>query len=234
MRIFKSTIFLGALIYLAGCSQSAVYSPSYNLSTESLKKDQIDFQGGMELMPEARAETLGGRPTTLGLNTQISYGISDEFNLSVKAWGDIEGRESVNRGGFALSAQFIRTLSESEKLIILPRAGMALSDGIESVLGYGFSSTILYQKTIHSNVSLYTGLGLIYGIHDLGESINTAGIRRLQSGFGLTANAGFAWQFHSNFRFNFELNPVYQINNFDENAQLLLSPSVGIAYLLKR
>lgn len=234
MRIFKPTIFLGALIYLASCSQSAVYSPSYNLSTESLKKDQIDFQGGIELMPEARTETLGGRPSTLGLNTQINYGISDEFNLGVKAWGDIEGRESVNRGGFAISAQFIRTLSESEKLIILPRAGMALSNGIESVLGYGFSSTLLYQKTIHSNVSLYTGLGVIYGIHDLGLGINARNIQRLQSGFGLTANAGLAWQFYSNFRLNFELNPVYQINNFDENAQLLISPSLGIAYLLKR
>lgn len=44
---------------LCGCSKNTVYSPSLSLSNKPLKENELDLQGGIELLPEARAENLG-------------------------------------------------------------------------------------------------------------------------------------------------------------------------------
>lgn len=220
------------VLLLASCSKSLVYSPSINLPNEPLKEKEIDFQGGAELLPEARPEELEGNQTTFGINGQLSYGFTDNFSLSFKGWADIEGREGWFRSGYSLNAQFSMPINENSRFLIIPRIGMALHD--DDISGYGIGTTVLYQQALSKNFSWYGGLGLIWGFHHLEYETNQNNERRIPMGFGIVGNLGIGWQLTKNIRLNFELSPIYQINGFDENEQMLLSPTIGVGYTLNK
>ncbi|MCB9352968.1 MAG: hypothetical protein R2791_04845 [Saprospiraceae bacterium] len=230
MRI---TFVLTILCMLLGCSKSLVYSPSVHLSNRPLKEKEIDLQGGVELLPEARPETLGGNPTTLGMHGQIGYGFGNRFNMSVKGWVDMEGRENLTRTGYSLAGQFLLPVDSSSRWIVLPRIGMALNGS--EVSGYGIGTSLLYQQSINRNISWYGGLGLAWGFRYLDrKDLNTENEEKLPMGLGLIGNAGLSWEFIDRLRLNVELSPIYQLNTFDENSQFLLSPAMGIGYTIRR
>lgn len=217
---------------LISCSKSLVYSPSINLTTKPLKEKEIDVQGGLELLPEARPEALGGSPTTLGLTGQFSYGFTDKFNLSVKAWLDVEEREAFTRLGYSLAAQFIKPMGEGNSLIFLPRIGIALNGS--NVNAYGIGASAVYQAELNENLSWYGGLGWLWGFRKLEQMTNDNNEEKLPMGIGLMGNLGLSWQLFDAFRLNCELNPIYQVNAFDENTQFLVAPSIGVGYTLNR
>lgn len=217
---------------LTSCSNSLVYSPSINLPNKPLKEKEIDLQGGLELLAETRPEELQGNQTTLGLGGQLSYGFSNKFNLSLKGWADIEGRENSIRSGYALNGQFIKLIDEESRIITIPRLGIVL-DGNE-ISGYGIGTSILYQKSISKIFSWYGGVGLLWGFRDLDKEKNYNDKEKLPMGFGILGNLGIGCQLLNTIRLNLEINPIYQINTFDENSQMLFSPTIGIGYTLNR
>jgi hypothetical protein len=226
---------LAALAFISclsfSCSQSVVYSPSLNLSQKPLEEKEIDLQAGVGLLPETRPEQLIGAPTTLGMEAQVAYGFSDHFNLQVKAWGDVQGRENFMRTGYSLGAQFRRELKSGNHILIIPRVGMALNGS--NISGYGFNLNYVYQAQLSENTSYYAGLGAIFGFRYLETDFNALGEERYPLGWGFLANIGLAWEFEPNWRLNFELIPIYQINTFEQESQLMLSPTVGFAYTIK-
>jgi len=217
---------------LTGCSKSLVYSPSINLTNQPIKEKEVDIQVSAELLPETRPEELQGNQTTFGLSGQLSYGFSDKFNLTVKGWGDAEGRGSLIRSGYSLNGQFIKTLSERNRIILLPRIGIALNGN--DIAGYGLGASMIYQNSINQKVSWYGGSGLLWGFRYLEKDTNSENEEKLPMGFGIVGNLGIGWQISNSIRLNCEANPAYQINTFDGNSQMLLSPTIGIGYTLNK
>lgn len=230
----KNIIIILLIGLLTSCSKSLVYSPSINLPNQPLKEKEIDIQGGVELLPETRPEELQGNLTTFGMSGQLSYGFTEKFNLSVKGWGDLEGRESTIRSGYSLNGQFIKPLDENEdnRIIFLPRIGIALNGN--DIAGYGLGVSAIYQQTINEKLSWYGGAGLFWGFRYLEKELNLNNEEKMPAGFGVIGNVGIGWQLSNNIRLNCEISPIYQINTFDENSQLMFSPTFGIAYTLKK
>ena len=217
---------------LTSCSKSLVYSPSINLTNQPIQEKEIDLQGGVELLPEARPEELKGNQTTFGLSGQLSYGFSEKFNLTIKGWADSEGRENLFRSGYSLNGQLIKILSERKRVILIPRIGFALNGN--EITGYGLGTSMIYQNSINQNFSWYGGAGLLWGFRYLEKETNNENEEKLPMGFGIVGNLGIGWQLSNSIRLNCELNPIYQINTFDDNTQILLSPSIGIGYTIDR
>lgn len=226
----KSRLLILIIGLFTSCSPSLVYSPSIGLTNKPLKDKQIDLQGSVELFPETRAEVLNTKNTSLGASGQLSYGFSDKFNLTLKGWIDIEGRKNTLRSGYSLTGQFLKPIDAHSRLIILPRVGIALSEN--DVSGYGLGSSVIYQKSIYRNLSWYGGAGLFWGFRSLEKEFTVAREERFPMGLGIIGNLGLGWQLSKSIRLNAEVNPIYQLNNFDKNTQFLVSPTIGIAYTI--
>ena len=228
--MIKQFSFLLIILVFAGCSKSVVYSPSLTLPSSTLKEKAIDFSGGLELMPEVRPEELSGRSTTFGAQAQIVYGFGEKFSLGAKAWFDIEHRENMLRSGYSLNAYFTKELSETSRLIYIPRAAMVLSSN--DISGYGFELSSVYQKIFSDKISIYVGPGLIWGFRYLEKERNAAGIEKLPMGFAIKGNLGFSGDIGNALRVNCEVNPIYQINTFDDNQQFVLAPTIALGYTI--
>lgn len=217
------------MLLVASCS-SQVYSPSLNLTTNTLKEKQLDFHGGVEMMPETIPEEIGSK-TTVGLNGHISYGFNDKFNLTAKGWTNINGISDEFRHGYSLTAQIIKNTSNKGKIIIMPSIGKALNAII--ITGYGIQTAVVYQNKIANNVSWHGGSGVLWGLHGLDKEHNSKDQLRTPMGFGIMGYMGLGWQLSNSFRVNAEVNPIYQINTFERNAHFIISPTVGLGYTIK-
>ena len=218
------------LIVLTSCSSSMVYSPSINLPNEILKKNEFDFHGGFEAMPETRPEKLsGGDQTTLGIHGQVGYGYNDKFNMSIKGWMDLGDRENEIRYGISLNSQFVKAINDKKKIIVLPRVGASFG-GIG--IGYGLSNSFIFHHAINQKVGYYAGVGGAWGYESLHNQTNDNGERKVPMGFGILGNFGLSWEIQSGIRLNFEVSPIYQINTFDDVDQFIFSPQIGVGYKL--
>lgn len=229
--IAKTRFWLQLLVFaalLTSCSPSLTYSPSYNLSHGALEKDKVDLSGGIELLPETRPDEVNGVSTTLGYNFRVAYGFRENFNMNVKAWGDIQGPFNSGRGGYALSAQFIKDLADNKRLLFIPRAGFAT--GGFNVGGYGIGFTTLRQHDLNSRFSWYTGGGLMWGFNELEAELNAFGRSEIPMGYALKANLGLVYEIADHLRINAELNPIFQLNPFDEVNHFIIAPSLNLGY----
>jgi len=217
------TIFL-----LSSCSRSLVYSPSVNLPNKMLDEGGIDLSGGIELMPETRPDSLIGSPTTIGLNGQITYAIRDLAHFHIKGWVDIEQRENLTRSGFSMGWNFIKERNSESRIVFIPKLGIAMSGDDTQGLGLKFSA--IYHQELSEKLSFYIGGGLIWGARSGDKILNSEGIEKLPMGYGFIIHSGLAFEVVKGLRVNFELTPIFQINTFDKNQQLLLSPQIGIGY----
>jgi len=227
----KQFLFYIAITLLAtSCAKSLTYSPSLNLPVQPLEKKEIDFQGGVELFPESRPDQNEIDNNSLGFHFMASYGISDKFNLSAKGWFDTSDEfDGGIRPGLSLTGQFIKELSPSSNLLFVPRVGMAnLGDG------YGISTSVVYQKTANQKLSWYSGFGLGWGFSSLNKtSYNSNQAPTYPFGYIAMANLGLGYNLTSALRLNCELNPIYQINTFDDVTHLLVAPSIGLGYTIR-
>jgi len=224
----KTFAFLVVILLLSSCSKSLVYSPSINLPNEILEEGDIDLSGGVELMPETRPEALGDSPTTIGLVGQIKYGISDDIHFLMKGWIDIQGREEPTRSGFAFGGQFIMKRNVTSRFIFLPRLGGAMKG--DDMDGLGINLSVIYHEELSDKLSFYIGGGLLWGAHSSDKILTSEGEERLPMGYGFINHTGVAYEIVKGLRVNFELTPIFQINTFDKNQQMLLSPQIGIGY----
>lgn len=231
MKKLALPVLLGISL-LWGCSKSMLYSPSLNLSNKPLKEKELDLQGGVELMPEARTEILGGNKTTLGVSGQVGYGFSDKFSLGVKGWIDAQGREDAARFGVALQGVVTRMTGPAKRLLLVPRIGLAFWG--DQITGYGLGASAVFQKELSDQTAWHFGAGFAWGFRYLNEDINAAGENKIPMGLGLLGHIGFAWEFAPGLRLSVEATPLYQINTFDKNQQFIVSPQLGLGYTFRR
>jgi len=231
MKKLTLPVLLG-IVLLWSCSKSVVYSPSLNLSNKPLKEKELDLQGGVELMPEARTENLGGSKTTFGVSGQIGYGFSDKFSLGVKGWIDAQGREDAARFGVALQGVVAHMTGPTKRLLLVPRIGLAFWG--DQIAGYGLGASAVFQKELSEITAWHFGAGLAWGFRYLNEDTNAAGENKIPMGFGLLGHIGFAWEFAPGLRLSADATPLYQINTFDKNQQFMVSPQLGLGYTFRQ
>jgi hypothetical protein len=235
-------IMLPAAILFMSCSNSLVYSPALNLPVKPIAKENIDFSGGVELLPETRPgeevsdnfeipnepdpddERYGNN--TFGYNFQLGYGFSDNFNLYIRGWGDLEYTGEYFRSGYALSSTLTLTdISGSTRLMIIPRIGLAIDGNYIGGYGLGMSSAIHHRFT--DNFAFYSGLGFVWGFSEMGT------IQDGENGIGIIGNVGTAYEIFDSFRINLELSPIYQINLYDDKQQFVISGQFTIGYMIR-
>lgn len=190
----------------------------------------MEISGGIELLPETRPQETGSN-SSIGYQARLRYAFTDKLVLGIKTWGDITGTFNRFRSGYSLSAQTFRALSERDRILFIPKIGFAMSDN--EVAGFGASASFLYQYQFHTNFSLYTGAGFLWGFYELEQALNNEMESRYPMGYGINANLGIAYRFNQKLRLNAELNPLYQINSFDQVENLILAPSFSLAYRFK-
>lgn len=226
-------LFLFLLVFCSlSCTRSLVYSPSVTPTIKPLKAKELHLQGSLELFPETRPGKIDDHATTLGLTSNLSFGIKDNLGLRLKGWADIYGRQSNIRTGLALSATFAKEKSSDSRLLFIPTIGFAMDGGWFGGMGVG--NTIIYQKNLSDKFSLHGGIGFNWGTEGFEKLENSFNEERLPQGSVLTSNLGFGYIVSDKLYFNFELIPMYQINSFDNKSNFLISPSMGFGYILNQ
>ncbi len=226
----KQLLFLLTLVItLSNCSASLTYSPSLNLPKQPLPKGSIELQASAELFPESRPEKVDNR-LTFGVNGRVGYAFSDNFSVSANGWLDAGNGSLDSRLGFAMNAQFVKHRSPTSRIIILPRFGF-----VNFGEGYGLSNSVIYQKETSENLSWYTGLGAAWGYSQLNKiSLSTFEPPRYPFGYLVMGHLGIAYNLRNSVRFNLELNPIYQINSFDNETHFFVAPSLGFGFILSQ
>lgn len=221
-------IFALLAILVSSCAKSLTYSPSLNLPNQPLKKKEVDLQAGLELLPESKPDEINAS-NSIGFHGTFSYGFSEKFNVSLKGWVDTGANSEGMRPGLSLTGQFIRQINPTSKLLIIPRIGTA-----DMGWGYGLSNSVVYHKSQTRKFNWYSGLGVGWGFYKLEKfSYNSNKAPEYPFGYIIMSHLGIGYNLSSSLRLNCELNPIYQINPFDEVNHLLFSPSVGLGYTLR-
>lgn len=206
------------LPFLIGCAESLVYSPSVSLQEKKIEKGEFVANGSFELLPETRTQNVESGLSE-GLAYSFSYGISENESVSLKGWNSIDsGPISQYRHGYSIG-YIIDKSENSTGLIYYPRVSFVMDEN--SIEGGGLSFNTIYRKKLTNKFSLYGGGGLVFGWRDIINENNN------QFGYGILLNLGASYRIHKYVGINLELNPIYQVNRFDEKSQFLTSPSVG-------
>jgi hypothetical protein len=240
MKSFCRHLFLSiiSIALFTHCSSSLVYSPALNLPAKPIAKEEVDVQVGFEYLPETRPDklyTTSSKKVTPGLNAQLGYGFTETFSLHARGWmttSDDDGK--TYRGGYSLAGHFLVNQTETSRFMIIPRAGLLISG--DEPEGYGFALSGIYHRNLTPNLAWYAGTGFLYGFRNSSNSsgsINDNNIPRDQNGYGIITNIGGSWKFFDGWRMNLEVNPLYQINNFDENEVFIIAPQLGIGYTFR-
>jgi hypothetical protein len=231
---FRTLICIVALFSLSSCATSLVYSPSIGLTAESLKKGEIDLNGGLILLPETRPSSIG-RNTVLGGEGHISYGFTDKFALQVKGWVDMQIKNQ--RSGFSLAG--IKTIKETNnlRLLIMPKVGCALSGN--SLDGFGLELPVILQYDENTNASIFIGLGAAFGFRGLYKLNKNGGFatgimgedNQYPFGYAGLIHSGLTYKITKNLRLNLEFSSIYQLNIYDKQSHFLLAPNFSIGYV---
>lgn len=222
IRLFLPLLFL----VVTGCSQSLVYSPAIHLAERQLQAQQVELKAGIGLLPETRPlDNLD--KATLGATLEVGYGFTDAFNLSLSGWNVI-AKNNANRGGGALSSRVALATSTEYDIFLYPRAAL-LFDGNE-INGYGFELPIAVLKPFSKAVYSYAGVGIAYGTKKFSTEKNSQDELLTPHGYGIIGHIGIGWNIIDNLRLTGEINPIYQINSFDDTNNSVVVPSISVGY----
>ena len=224
-----NTILLALFFLLSSCSSSLVYSPALSLPTQPLSENQIDLQGGAELLPEARPSQYSGWAVP-GISGRLAYGFSDRLAIGLRAWGDMSDWDPSTRSGFSLNAQYHWERAPGRYLYLLPRAGIALSGSW--IQGYGLSNSLVWQRKRSEKLAYYFGAGIAFGHAATIRFSGNNGDNRQPIGFAGLVHLGLQWAFAKKAYLNLEANPIFLVNTYDQEQWLLLSPQLSIGYTL--
>ncbi|UKN01874.1 hypothetical protein K6119_19305 [Paracrocinitomix mangrovi] len=215
----KQLSFIGILILMLlvqSCASSHVYSTSLHLPSKPMNKGEFQLNGSFELMPDTRPAEVPGFRTRPGACINTSIGLTQKSTMNIKLWTVLAGEFSF---GGSLGFHFMHPINEKSRLYFTPRIAIT-SDVFEFGKGIGFNAT--YHVNVKENVSLYAGLGSAYGTLYIGQNQHGIG---LLSNFGLSASPK-----NSIFYFNLELNPIYQMNLYENLSYVQFNPSIGIGW----
>ncbi len=224
-RIARVGYILVLVLTMQSCSHSLVYSPALNLPSKPLRQNETDIHAALELFPETRPSA-NNSFTTLGFTSSLGYGFTDKFNMYGRLW--ITAKSGMIRSGISINGQIIKRIDEDQYLTILPRIGVVMDNN--TLQGYGVSVSSIYTSKFTKKTSIYGGAGLLWGIHYLGSAVNPRGESKIPMGFGLLFNTGIVWDISPSLRLNMEINPVYQINTFENNQKFVISSTLGFGY----
>ncbi len=231
MKIFIAFCLTVLLLTLSGCSASLIYSTSACLPAHRFEKSEVDIQGGLEWMPEARPDAIGGSPLTSAITGRIGYGVSKTFSLFAKYWVEVQHRATSPRVGFLAGSQFLKSFLDRGRLIVMPQFGLASQDLWTSGVGGGVS--LLYQYDFAPSSGCYLGTGFYLGFQDFTRTTNPAGRLKMPMGWAMINHFGVALEFIKNTRINVELCPIFQFNTFEEKSHFILSPHFGVGYTFR-
>ena len=190
-----------------------------------MKQNETDIHAGVELFPDTRPSA-NDRFTSTGISASLGYGFSDKYNMYGRLW--ITAISGTIRSGVSINGHIIRRIDEDQSLTILPQIGVIMYNN--TIQGYGFSVSSIYTSKFTKKTSIYGGGGLLWGIHYLGDGVNSSGESKIPMGFGFLFNAGFVWDLTSELRLNMEINPVDQFNTFESKQNFVISPTLGFGY----
>jgi hypothetical protein len=223
-------------LLLTSCSQSVLYNPAISLPVKPLEEKELFVQGSLGLLPETRPELLNGPSYTYAGCFQLGYGFSDRFSMSLSGWHDFEWREFATptsyrlRYGYSITGVINKQINEKSTLLFIPRAVVALHDRMISGYGLGLSTGIHHK--IHEKIGIYGAAGFACGFENTKKKVNTENELKRPAGLALIFNLGASGLIYKNFGWNFELSPIYTMNFFDNKQHFILSPQVGISYLI--
>lgn len=230
-----TTFFLKAIpaiaLVLTGCSSSMVFSPAVNLPVKTLAKSQVDVQGSVELLPETRPSVIN-QNVSPGGSLLIGYGLSGKTAVYAKGWLDFSKRGSkATRSGFSLNVVTqLKQFSPALKLLLIPKAGMALDGKYNG--GYGLEIPLVLHYTYQQKAAFYGGFGFMYGLYDFNKVV-VENEEKLRSGYAITNHLGAAAFVHKALRVNVELTTLFMHNQFEKKNNLIFSPSIGIGYTIR-
>jgi len=223
-------------LLLTSCSQSVLYNPAISLPVKPLEERELYIQGSLGLLPETRPELLDGPSYTYAGSFQLGYGFSDKFSMSLSGWQDYKWREIANlttyrlRYGYSITGMINKQINEKASLLFIPRAGIALND--RTISGYGLGFSVGVHHKIHEKIGVYGAAGFAYGFENTKKKENTENELKRPAGLGFIFNLGASGLIYKNFGWNFELSPIYTMNFFDNKQHFVVSPQVGISYLI--
>ena len=213
---------------MSSCS-SSVYSPSLGLSGKNLKEKQIDISGGVGMLPETQPNP--SKEATSGAFLKIGYGFSDNVNLNFSAWTAFSNGGISSSRGYSLQSRIVFHQQEKSHFEIIPRTAV-LIDG-NTINGYGLEFAAVYINNINDKLFFYIGAGAAAGTQKFSK-INDANQNLVYPcGFGVIGHLAFGYNILPKLRAVMEINPILELDTFDDNYVNIITPSLTIGYMLK-
>ncbi len=224
-------------VAVSGCS-SLVYTPAVHLSEQPLTKGKIEIQGTVGLLPETRLQD-SEHKATLGGSLGAGYGFTDNISLYVSGWLAFSD-DMYSRGGWSLSSRVPLLQNERYELLLYPRAALLFyGSGID---GYGAELPLVFLRRFSADVYAYAGAGFAYGTNSFDKIerpqpasgvSDSSSERVLPDGYGIIGHIGVGWNITKRLRLTGEVNPIMQINSYDDRSDVMLVPSVGVGYTIR-
>lgn len=212
-------IFFGIFFY--SCVPSLVYSPSLNLPSKPLSKDEVQILGGIGYLPETRPNYTEPK-MVLGGEASLRFGISDRVTAQLKGWKDVSYSISEARYGFSISALTMLNDSSDIRFGIFPTGAFLLAEN--DIEGGGGTIPFCFWYSKFYPISFYAAFGPIIGIRNITEDNN-------QWGWGLLLNIGATVTIKKHFTFNLEISAIKQVSEYDGYKSYFLSPSLNVGYI---
>lgn len=213
-------VFISCLI--SSCAQSLIYSPALNLSEKPLKKEEVEFKVKVGAFPETRPYAIE-RKTSTAFYGSIGYGFTPNFNLTIGGFSDSKG----NKGGIECLSRICLQNFKDGELIFVPRYQFVFGD---FTTGSGIELPAVYLQRFNSPHFAYFGLGIAYGFENEDMFDNT--VNNSPDGLGVIGHLGYGFSIDSKYDLNFELNPIYQINRYDDKQDFILAPTISFSIRL--
>lgn len=224
---FNFAYIIVLVLLFSSCAQSLVYSPAVSILDTELKEKQVQFSGGVSLLPETRPEELN--TTALGAQFKLGYCFTNKFNLQLSAWTDVTDKYEYFRGGYSIQSRINVFNKNKSSFEIIPRVGI-LFDATE-IAGYGFAVDGIFLRTLNDKSYCYFGLGPIIGTYQFNQ-IQRGFEMAYPYGYGLIGHAAFGYKISPKLRLLLEVNPVYQNNKYDNSQYIMVSPSFTLGCVL--
>lgn len=239
--LFTAASSLSALV---GCSSSLVYAPAIHVSEQPLAAQDVELRAAVSALPETRPHHAEHK-TALGGSAEIGYGFTDDFSLYLCGWMAFQNNAYNTVGsarvGYALSSRIALLRNDRYELLLYPRAAMVFDRSTAE--GYGFELPVVFLRRFSQSatgVYAYAGAGFAYGVHNKlvqppysAESGEERPEAEYPNGYAIIGHIGIGWNISTKFRLTGEVNPILQINSFEDEKSAIFAPSIGLAYTFK-
>ncbi len=214
------------LNFLAMSCTSFVYSPALSLSESQVRGGKFEIKGGVAGLPESSPDNVNKKVSFCVLG-EIGLGLSDNININI---GGFTEPSEFNRGGVSFSSRIRLFSYEKSEILTFPKTEILFDGGSR---GYGLEIPFIYLHSFSQKFYSYYGLGFAYGFDGNNKKQqNNQGISKYREGYGIIGHIGLGWNFEKNVRLILELNPIYQINVFDDKKHFLISPTLMVGLSL--